>query len=129
MHLSARIVFTACDYIGIPTVCQCDFGAVSFQVSVNVILADIRYDLEALPALQVTDYTQQESGPMLLKTAVRETVPGVRIPLPPPDFLYNSNPVRAYVGRCPKASSSISDPLPIRAATSNCFSARLKNVA
>jgi hypothetical protein len=34
-------------------------------VSVNVILADIRYDLEALPALQVADYTQQESDPML----------------------------------------------------------------
>ena len=32
---------------------------VSFWVSVKVILADILYDLAALPALQVTDYTQQ----------------------------------------------------------------------
>ena len=38
---------------------------VSFQVSVKMILADILYDLEAVPAVQVTDHTQQEKGPML----------------------------------------------------------------
>ena len=38
---------------------------VSLWVSVKLILADILYDLEALRALQVTDYTQQEKSPML----------------------------------------------------------------
>jgi len=34
-------------------------------MSVKVILADIYYDLEALPALQVIEYTSRESSPML----------------------------------------------------------------
>jgi len=44
---------------------------VPFWVSVKVKVADILYDLEALPERQVTEYTRQVKGPMLSVTAIR----------------------------------------------------------